>query len=94
MLDQSVLIAITLLLVGAVAYAIWQSRKREALEQTLQPYDESTCVTLAETNKANIKTLSEKANNIETLASQLTAIQSQCQANADAIAALIQQKKP
>jgi hypothetical protein len=90
MLDQSVLIAIILVLVGAMAYAIWQSRKREAFQE----YDETSCVALAQTNKANVKELMEVADMVKNLDSQLTAIKSQVDANSESISAFVQQNQP
>lgn len=90
MLDQSVMITIILVLVGAMAYAIWQNRKRE----TFQEYDETSCVSLAQANKANVKELMEVAEMVKNLDSQLTAIKSQVDANSESIAAFVKQNKP
>lgn len=90
MLDQSVLIAITLVLVAAVGYAIWQSRKREPFAS----YDEVSCIALAQKNDANIKELLSAAETIKTLESQIIAIKSQCETNAESISAFVKLNKP
>jgi hypothetical protein len=90
MLDQSVLVFITLVLVAAVGYSVWQSRKREPFEE----YNETSCVALAQTNDANIKELLKKAETIEDLVTQISAIKSQTEANSESISTYVKENKP
>lgn len=90
MIDQTALVILTLLLVAVVGYSVWQSRKRENYE----PYDETTCIALAQKNEANIKALTESADKIKNLGTQVIAIESQVKTNTDAISQIVQQYKP
>jgi flagellar basal body-associated protein FliL len=90
MIDQTALVIITLLLVAMVGYSVWQSRKRESYV----PYDETTCIALAQKNEANIKALTESADKIKNLGTQVIAIESQVKTNTDAISQIVQQYKP
>jgi len=80
------LVLITIALVGLVVYSLWTSRKREGLDE---PYDERTCLTLAQQNEEGMKDLEAKIKDILTMQGDVTNAKSQTEANTKQLVQLV-----